>query len=144
MNYPPRPWVNGQRFIDNGVTYTYDLASNSWRFSNLTYNRLCRPITLPIADAMVPVSLELEFSLTPDFIKIVKSYYGIDQNARQRMYLFDSATAQFSLIGSSGLVSFADNEEIYIIPEIDLANRYFCRYRWVGEGVETDYKGFIY
>jgi len=144
MNYPPRPWENGQKFIDNGVVYTYDLASNSWRFSNLTYNRICRPIEIDVADTETPISLELEFSLTPDFLKIAKSYYGSDLNSRERILLFNSETSQFEQIQDSGLVLFSENKKAHIIPEIDLANRYFCRYRWVGTGIETEYQGFIY
>lgn len=142
MNYPTRPWTNGQKFVHNGVTYVYDLASNSWNFDSLTYNRVCRPIQLETPTD--PATLELEFSLTPEFSKIVKSYYSISETTRKRIYIFDSTSGQFLAAPDSGQVSQAVSKWLFLLPEVDLANRYFVRYRWVTEDQEGPYDALMY
>lgn len=142
MEYPPRPWTNGQKFIYNGVTYVYDLASNSWNFDSLIYNRVCRPIQLETPTDSA--TLELEFSLTPEFSKIVKSYYSVSETTRKRLYTFDSKTGRFLAIPDSGQLSQAISKWLFLLPEVDLANRYFVRYRWVYTDHEGPYDALIY
>lgn len=142
MNYPPRPWSNGQKFVYNGVTYVYDLASNSWNYDTLTYNRVCRPIQLETPQE--PATLELEFSLTPEFSKIIRSYYSVSENTRKRLYYFSSGTGQFLLIPESGQISQAVSKWLFLLPEVDLANRYFVRYRWMFADYEGPYDALMY
>lgn len=143
INYPDKPWYEGQTFNQNGVTYVYDEAKNCWHFSELTYNRLPPAIHLEIP--VISSRLELEFSLDSDFETIAKAYYSLDEVSRNRMTLFHQPNAIFSQVPEDGKVSSLDFQVLALFPELDLAQRYFCRWRWVAQsGVVNGYYGAIY
>jgi len=153
INYPPKPWNDGDTFNQNGITYIYNAARNCWDFSELIYNRLPPAIHLEIPNT--PSRLKIEFSLSSSFGKTAKIYDTADEASRMRMLLFPNSPpddeskknmAIFVNVPSDGYISADDYQFISILPELDLSMRYFCRWHWTNIGTNRieGYFGAIY
>lgn len=153
INYPPKPWNDGDTFNQNGVTYVYDATRNCWDFSELTYNRLPPAIHLEIPD--IPSRLEIEFSLNSSFTRIAKVYNTADETSRIRMLLFPippvndgekKNMAVFANVPADGYISAENYQFLSILPELDLSMRYFCRWCWTNIGTNRieGYFGALY
>lgn len=129
MNYPPKPWNDGQTFIDNGTVYVYDSAMNSWNFSNLTYNRLSNAIQIETPDELS--TFRIEFSENQSFDTLARTYDSTVESDRSQMFIFSNGSYD-NISGSE--VNKEISERLILIPEIDKNRRYFGRYRWTTNG----------
>ena len=136
MKYPSKPWFHGQRFIEDGVIYEYNANNNSWNFSPLTYNRLAASIRFEIPHQ--EVSFKLEISREMDFSNLFRVIDTTNISSWKYCYLFNGNTyvpLQQSVFTRPDFIS------LFVIPEIDQNERYFCRWKWSNM---NEWRGIIY
>jgi len=39
FNYPTKPWIDGQKMVNNGTMYEYDSIENCWKFSSINLGK---------------------------------------------------------------------------------------------------------
>ena len=125
MNYPQKPWRNGQKFVDNGTVYEYDATTNSWNFSKLTYNRLCGMLQFAVPKSNV--TFYIEFSEDPMFSNIVLSYNSGNTSHRTAMFAFYNG---FFNEMTSSVINGENVDRLVLVPSLDKNFRYYGRFRW--------------
>lgn len=141
MQYPPKPWTDGQKFIHDGTVYYYEEATNSWRFSKLTYARLYPSMQFQVPDARS--SFAIEISESPLFDEVAITYDSRVADDRRRMWLFSGQYGQFARMASPTVRS-SEYERLVLIPRVDLSKRYYCRFRWTAEsGAAGEWKPLV-